>query len=327
MRGKGNKDVDITIKAVILAFRVFFDMPWTQICAKLGVPENTCLTIWKRAIEQTGDSPFGYDIHLLLATLHSKPNEARKPGPQRLIKPGSSEASAIRNEILYHEDLPLHEAASLANIPVHQDKTLARSTYKKVARGREYVAEDGEHLYRIVRGVRPKKLALIEDDEKKRREYSRWILDTTSQGIRVIFICSDEKWVDFGRGDRHKQKISRPEGASSLSYARAQRKPRFTVKIWAAACLDNRITRPFAVWRKEQLEDKEELKKLLEEADTINEERCQYHIEQAKKPGTKDWYTMEAINAPIRQHNYDLKASGHRGRSGYQRVRKPEHQS
>jgi hypothetical protein len=109
-------------------------MPWTEMCLKLGVPESTCLSIWNKATKRVGHLPFGYDIHSLLESLHSKPKDTEKSGPNGLLKPSSKDASEIRKDILHHEDLPLHEAASIANILIHRDKTLARSAYEKVVR-------------------------------------------------------------------------------------------------------------------------------------------------------------------------------------------------
>jgi hypothetical protein len=45
MRQKGQKDVDITVKAIIIALKLFFDMPWVEMCSKLGVPDSTCFRV------------------------------------------------------------------------------------------------------------------------------------------------------------------------------------------------------------------------------------------------------------------------------------------
>ncbi|TKA46699.1 hypothetical protein B0A49_12811, partial [Cryomyces minteri] len=200
-------------------------------------------------------------------------------------------------------------------------QSLARSTYERVMKDLRYVKKDTERPWRIVRGVRPRKPQLDEEDEKKRYEYSIYCLRLLySPTIRVIIICSDEKDVSFGGASRYRQKISRPEGGNSYHYARAQEKPKFVVKIWAACCSDPRVRFPIDVWKKEKLEDKGELKKLLDTADEENKEDCKHHQQQALIPGTPEYAHLASINLEIRRHN---QAVPQRTRKGVKREKKP----
>jgi hypothetical protein len=249
-RQEGARDISVQLKSVIIALKLFYNLPWVDLSSKTGVSDSACLRVWRRASEQAESTS---DLNLLLDTLVTPEDTPKRTGRHPIIPPGSSDASAIRESILYHEDLPLHEAGSLANIPIHSNRTLARSTYEKIAHKRQYKEMDSEHPFRIIRGVRPFKPALSKDNKTKRIEYSRWLESKILLASRklhskpVIFICSDEKWVNFRGGDRHKQRVSQPKGAPSTKYAQAERKPRFTIKIWYAACLDNCVERPISV--------------------------------------------------------------------------------
>ncbi|KAF1358673.1 hypothetical protein EJ07DRAFT_179378 [Lizonia empirigonia] len=174
---------------------------------------------------------------------------------------------------------------------------------------------DQEHDYAIVRGVRPKKPELDDDDIRNRERYCAWIFFTYDRfAPRLIFVCYDETSKSIGgRNNRGgKQYVWRPRGAPANQYALPYRPPAFNLMICAATSSDTTLTspkRPCLVWVAEEDEDREETLERVRRANEKARRLIDNKRARAEVAGTQEERALREINQNITRNNKVAKAA------------------
>lgn len=103
---------------------------------------------------------------------------------------------------------------------------------------------DETHNYAIIRGVRPKKPKLDDDDIYNRWSYTDWLLDEFNLHFpKLVFVCYDETTKAIGGVNYQggKQKISRPKGQNANNVAVHVEQPKFSLMICATTSSDTTV--------------------------------------------------------------------------------------
>ncbi|KAF1355731.1 hypothetical protein EJ07DRAFT_182094 [Lizonia empirigonia] len=172
-----------------------------------------------------------------------------------------------------------------------------------------------KHDYAIVRGVRPKKPELDDDDIRNRERYCAWIFFTYDRfAPRLIFVCYDETSKSIGgRNNRGgKQYVWRPRGAPANQYALPYRPPAFNLMICAATSSDTTLTspkRPCLVWVAEEDEDREETLERVRRANEKARRLIENKRARAEVAGTQEERALREINQNITRNNKVAKAA------------------
>ena len=171
MKPKGTHDLSEPIRAVIIAFRVFFKLPWVEISQKLGVPANSAQNFFQRTQNLTKGS---LDFYELLAVSAPKNRSHRKP----IIAPSSAESHKIRSSVLTHKNWHRTDAVNYDRRKINceplKDTTILNCCLDPI-----YTKLDLYHPRPITQRHRPRKIELSKDNKDNRLAYYNTLLSIT----------------------------------------------------------------------------------------------------------------------------------------------------
>ncbi|KAF1973287.1 hypothetical protein BU23DRAFT_554276 [Bimuria novae-zelandiae CBS 107.79] len=226
-------------KGAIVALRKLSNTEYAYIAGAMGLSISTPQKVFKKVEKACAEASLDPSLNNLLAIVHA--TRIGPPGAEPKVRNGS-------------------KLKSTRHVLQEVGITVSRPTLVKIA----HEHRDHDHTYAIVRGVRPKKPELDDDDIRNRERYVAWILTTHKRfAPKLIFVCYDETSKSIGgrnlRGG--KRYVWRARGAPANKYALPYRPPSFSLMICAATSTDTTIRspkRPYLVWVAEEEEDREE---------------------------------------------------------------------
>ncbi|KAF2246827.1 hypothetical protein BU26DRAFT_53920 [Trematosphaeria pertusa] len=318
MKVPGSFDIPLSIRAIIIAYRLQIGLGWVEISRKLGVNNTTAQKFYNRVLEQAGTP----DLMEMLKYIDS----ASRTGAPRVVEPGTQDSLQIRADVLKWRDFDRTDAA---NHTRPKGQHIKPTTVRRVLQDREHVEKDEQHPKRIKRGRQLRKEALTEIHKQQRRAYTHKleILDGNSledvyllevvEGKEIshnlIIIGVDEYTVEFGGSGFNR--VSYMEGEDLYKHAQETQPSRFSLMQWNAACgQEISLTRPCRIWEPELPELKVDLaEKLLNKQKELNKKMEQQRI-NARIPGTTEWRHMEKVNKAVQDWNATIPKSQRKGR-------------
>ncbi|KAF1934840.1 hypothetical protein EJ02DRAFT_471610 [Clathrospora elynae] len=165
MKNTKTPDLPLSIRAIIVAFRVFFHLGWTKISKKLGTDPTTVQKFFQCMQRLANGSE---DFWYLLS--HIEPSGCHHPAP--LIAPGSEESLEVRKAVLKHKTWMRNNAVnyerSKANLP-----PLKCTTVQNICLDFKHAAANPKYPKRIKRKRQPCKTALDEEDRSNWLQYTQ----------------------------------------------------------------------------------------------------------------------------------------------------------
>ncbi|KAF2022477.1 hypothetical protein EK21DRAFT_95672 [Setomelanomma holmii] len=307
--GRPNSSRNLTEaqKGAIVALHKLSGTEFAYIAGAMGLGISTPQRVYSNVEKACADASLEPSLNNLLATVHNTP--IGPPGAEAKVRNGSTLSAQIRNAIIQFGTYDIEEAT--LHVLQEAGITVSRPTLIKIA----HEHRDQDHDYAIVRGVRPKKPELDDEDIDRRKRYVAWILTTYKRfAPRLIFVCYDETSKSIGgRNNRGgKQYVWRPRGAPANNYALPYRPPAFNLMICAATSTDTTLSslkRPCLVWVAEEEEDREETLERVRKANERARKLVDNKRARASVAGTQEERALREINRNILHRNKAAKAA------------------
>jgi hypothetical protein len=136
-------DLSLTVRAIVIAFRVFYNMGWIEMSPKLGIQPDTARKFFLRTREIAGGSMDLWDL-LLHAPAHAHAHRAT------IIEPGSAESHEIQEAVLNRKHWGRKDAANYTL--THSDRPpLKEKTIRNICLDLQHAAADPDSPKRIKR--------------------------------------------------------------------------------------------------------------------------------------------------------------------------------
>ncbi|KAF1357643.1 hypothetical protein EJ07DRAFT_157637 [Lizonia empirigonia] len=306
-RQKDSLNLTEAQKGAIVALRQFSGTEFAFIAGAMGLSISTPQKVFSQVKKACAEASLEPSLTNLLATVNSTP--IGPPGAQPKVRNGSTLSACIRDAIIQFGTYNIEDATR--HVLQEVGITVSQPTLINIAHDHR----DQEHDYAIVRGVRPKKPELDDDDIRNRERYCAWIFFTYDRfAPRLIFVCYDETSKSIGgRNNRGgKQYVWRPRGAPANQYALPYRSPAFNLMICAATSSDTTLTspkRPCLVWVAEEDEDREETLERVRRANEKARRLIDNKRARAEVAGTQEERALREINQNITRNNKVAKAA------------------
>jgi transposase len=293
---EGAKNLTDFQKGAILALKKISNLTYPEIASVVGCSDSAAGRYFRNTSERAATKD--PSLPQLLAAA---------PGPRNIGRPVkvrnySTLSARIRGAIIEFGSYRMETA--VADVLQEAGITLCENTITRIA----HEHRDPTHNYAIVRGVRPKKPALDDNDRSNRAVYSRWLIQEFNLHFpRLIFVCYDETLKAIGgkniRGG--KQKISRPQGANADRYSVQYKQPAFSLMICAATSTVTtaNFPRPCLVWTKETEEEKTTTLQQVNTANRAARAKVDNKRARATVVGTTEYNALREININIATNN------------------------
>jgi hypothetical protein len=319
MASNWHTDLPLSIRALIVGYRLHFGCGWVEISSKLGCRPDTAQKFYERTYELAGTP----DLAELLLHIESKP----RPHPEPFLEPGSIDSHETRESTLRHKTWERVHAVN-HDRKLEGKEPLKEQVVRNACLQKRHYELDPDRPKPIKRRRRLRKTLLDDDNKRERLDYTNTLENlagyTVDEGNKarlegkqldtnLVIIGVDEYAVGFGGAGN--ELISAMPGEDTYKDAQNVPPVRFKLMQWGAACSEPcNVKRRQIVWEKESDTLTTDLADQLKEANARAYNKVEEQLKNAEIPHTIEWNHMQRVNRAINEHNSTIPKGVRKGR-------------